>query len=38
MSDIKWMGLRSPNSKAEISACDMAIIKSYRPDGISQSF
>jgi hypothetical protein len=38
MSDVKRMGLRFPNSKAEISACDMAIINSYRRDGISQSF
>ena len=31
------MGLRSPNSKVEIGACDMAIINSYRPDGINRS-
>jgi hypothetical protein len=38
MSGIKRMGQCSRNSKAEISACDMAIINSYRTDGISQSF
>ena len=37
MSDVKWMGLHYPNSKAEISAYDMAIINSYRPDGINRS-